>query len=897
MMTLVLVFIILSLFNFIESFHITTFRYLKNHKNAHLLQYNNDKIISRNNLNKDDKNNKNKNIYMSGDKDFNNLRKLDDRIRQLTNRGNEYMSSFYDYEKSSFVIDPKLSLERPSVTSSCLMIDSYFENPIIYPGLCWEDVENKIPLKRTIDSLMNTKWSYDAFQTPVLIHTLSNILPTSELKINDKFLKAVNVLLENRSKLSLHDQQDSSTYLRFLNVKAFLALLNNDVFDTDIQMKNDIVFAIERANMIAFDGLCRQLAFYNASDSQNFDIIVLTYNLLTYILGTRINTKVKLNTKIVFGAFQVIFDEQNEDGTWDKGEPISSVSSGGLGVEGEDGGGRGGNVGTDAIRNAIKKEKKKSRDIGNQYVFSIDTLGHLLACTRDAHLTSLLDPYIHNIERSLTWVENNIISEVIEEQCSLDDDGLQESCISVVVSGWRSNHLQDTSGSDVDIDTKQDQGSYGDTTIRRWRRNGGPVAWSTAQVFYTLAQFRSVVKLYLTESILEEFGGSTIDRRRGRPSERAWDTLMDTDVKIAGSVKTLRNIIDERTLTPLLASELGGMTTLLGREKSAELKLREDRKLKESQKEIVRKIRSGALRAASSVSADEMMKQMNEENNEIDANDNNNNGDDNDNSVTEASTSTIYEPCYSMILFGPPGTAKSSICTAMAQKLGWNFLTIDTADFLADGLHQVASRMTHIFDRLKSLERTIILFDEVEEFCLDRENPSLSMESRMLTTAMLTQLNDLRRQQKSVFIIATNRLQAFDTAVIRPGRFDMLLFVGTPSLQAREKRLFDKLQATTMSPMEKTNAMRKIVSFMRSYWSHTPSATITAPDDEEAEGGLKFFNYAESERFIGAAVELANNMMLNEQTLLVQYNNQVITATIQGKSRGDYLSSEGISRI
>lgn len=58
------------------------------------------------------------------------------------------------------------------------------------------------------------------------------------------------------------------------------------------------------------------------------------------------------------------------------------------------------------------------------------------------------------------------------------------------------------------------------------------------------------------------------------------------------------------------------------------------------------------------------------------------------------------------------------------------------------------------------------------------EDKSLSMESRMLTTAMLTQLNDLRRQQKSVFFIATNRLRSFDAAVIRPGRFDAILFVG-----------------------------------------------------------------------------------------------------------------------
>lgn len=58
------------------------------------------------------------------------------------------------------------------------------------------------------------------------------------------------------------------------------------------------------------------------------------------------------------------------------------------------------------------------------------------------------------------------------------------------------------------------------------------------------------------------------------------------------------------------------------------------------------------------------------------------------------------------------------------------------------------------------------------------QDKSLSMESRMLTTAMLTQLNDLRRKQKCLFFIATNRLRSFDAAVIRPGRFDAIVFVG-----------------------------------------------------------------------------------------------------------------------
>ena len=81
--------------------------------------------------------------------------------------------------------------------------------------------------------------------------------------------------------------------------------------------------------------------------------------------------------------------------------------------------------------------------------------------------------------------------------------------------------------------------------------------------------------------------------------------------------------------------------------------------------------------------------------------------------------------------------------------------------------------MSYIFDKLKALERTIILFDEIEEFCLDRENPNLGMESRMLTTAMLTQLNDLRRQQACIFIVATNRLRSFDAGWLTP--LDLIL--------------------------------------------------------------------------------------------------------------------------
>jgi SpoVK/Ycf46/Vps4 family AAA+-type ATPase len=216
----------------------------------------------------------------------------------------------------------------------------------------------------------------------------------------------------------------------------------------------------------------------------------------------------------------------------------------------------------------------------------------------------------------------------------------------------------------------------------------------------------------------------------------------------------------------------------------------------------------------------------------------------------------------------------------MAAYLGWNFLTIDTACFLADGLEKVAGRMTYIFERLKALDKTIILFDEIEEFCLDRENANLGMESRMLTTAMLTQLNDLRRKQSSIFIVATNRLRSFDAAVTRPGRFDMLIFLGTPNLASRVLRLQSKLASSRASPEEQEGYVRTISDFMDSRWD-----------------SVRFLTFAENEVFLNAAVDMGLGGTLTREALTVKLQSIMKTATIQGAVKDDYLISESMSRV
>ena len=90
---------------------------------------------------------------------------------------------------------------------------------------------------------------------------------------------------------------------------------------------NRIGYALERSSMVSFDELCRQLAFYNSGDSGNFDVIILTFSLLSYwetsqslwLSSFARGVISSTNMKLVESALKVIFASQAEDGTWVKG--------------------------------------------------------------------------------------------------------------------------------------------------------------------------------------------------------------------------------------------------------------------------------------------------------------------------------------------------------------------------------------------------------------------------------------------------------------------------------------------------------------------------------------------------------------------------------------------------
>jgi ATPase family associated with various cellular activities (AAA) len=156
---------------------------------------------------------------------------------------------------------------------------------------------------------------------------------------------------------------------------------------------------------------------------------------------------------------------------------------------------------------------------------------------------------------------------------------------------------------------------------------------------------------------------------------------------------------------------------------------------------------------------------------------------------TEPDTSTIRkDQSRSAILFGPPGTSKTTLARAIAGQLGWKFVELHSSHFVAEGLGDVQKVADQIFERLMQLDRTVVLFDEIDELVRFREQGT-DQFGRFLTTSMLPRLAELWDRRKIIYFVNTNYIYYFDSAITRSERFDALIFVAPPSFESKSAEL------------------------------------------------------------------------------------------------------------
>jgi ATPase family associated with various cellular activities (AAA) len=149
----------------------------------------------------------------------------------------------------------------------------------------------------------------------------------------------------------------------------------------------------------------------------------------------------------------------------------------------------------------------------------------------------------------------------------------------------------------------------------------------------------------------------------------------------------------------------------------------------------------------------------------------------------------LIEESRSAVLFGPPGTSKTTLVESLAGCLGWKYVEVHASDFLREGMDRVPAEADKIFLSLMELDHCVILFDEIDELIRVRDTGSSAPFGRFLTTSMLPKLAKLWSQRRVLFFVATNDIEVADPAIKRSQRFDAAIFVAPPAFEKKKKRL------------------------------------------------------------------------------------------------------------
>jgi transitional endoplasmic reticulum ATPase len=147
-------------------------------------------------------------------------------------------------------------------------------------------------------------------------------------------------------------------------------------------------------------------------------------------------------------------------------------------------------------------------------------------------------------------------------------------------------------------------------------------------------------------------------------------------------------------------------------------------------------------------------------------------------------------PAKGFLLFGPPGTGKTLLAKAVARESEANFVATKSSDLLSKWYGESEQQVSRLFQRARQVAPTVIFIDEIDSLAPARGGGlgEPAVTERVVNT-ILAEMDGLEDLQGVVVMAATNRPNLLDPALLRPGRFDELVYVPVPDAKGRRRIL------------------------------------------------------------------------------------------------------------
>ncbi|AHL22449.1 CDC48 family AAA ATPase [Thermococcus nautili] len=221
------------------------------------------------------------------------------------------------------------------------------------------------------------------------------------------------------------------------------------------------------------------------------------------------------------------------------------------------------------------------------------------------------------------------------------------------------------------------------------------------------------------------------------------------------------------------------------------------------------------------------------------------------------------EPPKGVLLYGPPGTGKTLLAKAVANEANAHFIAINGPEIMSKFYGESEERLREIFKEAEENAPSIIFIDEIDAIAPKREEVVGEVEKRVVSQ-LLTLMDGLKSRGKVIVIAATNRPDAIDPALRRPGRFDREIEVGVPDKQGRKEILQIHTRGMPLEPDYDKATVLRILREMKSKGSFDEKkleSLIRRVEEARDEGEVKEALKSEGEIYAEVRSRLIDKML------------------------------------